>query len=125
RGALEAAGWPADDQAAGGREGSGALRAEEKGPEASRCCQGWRRAQVRVVHGAEWQEGGGSQPYLGARSRGYRGPGHMMMDWVSPRLRGDAAAHSFEAVRGLPCTAGHGRAWQGTGGSRPRWCPIG
>lgn len=26
-------------------------------------------------------------------------PGDMMMDWVSPRLRGDAAAHSLEAVR--------------------------
>jgi len=29
----------------------------------------------------------------------------MMMDWVSPRLRGDAAAHSLEAVR-VPCAAG-------------------
>jgi hypothetical protein len=26
----------------------------------------------------------------------------MMMDWVSPRLRGDAAAHSLEAVRLRP-----------------------
>ena len=29
-------------------------------------------------------------------------PGHVMMDWVSPRLRGDAAAHSLEAVRERP-----------------------
>ena len=55
--------------------------------------------------------GGRGQPALPWRADPrIRGPGHMMMDWVSPRLRGDAAAHSFEAVRGLPCTAGHGRA---------------
>jgi hypothetical protein len=66
---------------------------------------------------AEWQEGGGSQPYLGARTRRPSGSGHMMMDWVSPRLRGDAAAHSFEAVRGLPCTAGHGRSDRGLPGA--------
>ena len=28
-----------------------------------------------------------------------------MIDWVSPRLRGDAAAQSFQAVR-VPCAAG-------------------
>ena len=43
----------------------------------------------------------GSQPYLGARAHRSE-PGHMMMDWVSPRLRGDAAAHSLEAVRLRP-----------------------
>jgi len=33
----------------------------------------------------------------------------MMMDWVSPRLRGDATAHSLEAVRlALPGKAGGG-----------------
>jgi hypothetical protein len=33
-------------------------------------------------------------------------PGDMMMDWVSPRLRRDATAHSLEAVR----VALHGKA---------------
>ena len=32
-------------------------------------------------------------------------PGDMMIDWVSPRLRGDAAAQSLQAVR-VPCAAG-------------------
>ena len=53
-------------------------------------------------------DGGGvasRQPGL-PRSAGIRSlPGDMMMDWVSPRLRGDAAAHSLEAVR-VPCAAG-------------------
>jgi hypothetical protein len=37
------------------------------------------------------------QAYLGPRARA--APGDMMIDWVSSRLRGDAAAQSIEAVR--------------------------
>jgi hypothetical protein len=40
---------------------------------------------------------GGSQAYLGPRARA--APGDMMIDWVSSRLRGDAAAQSIQAVR--------------------------
>jgi hypothetical protein len=39
----------------------------------------------------------GSQAYLGPRARA--APGDMMIDWVSSRLRGDAAAQSIQAVR--------------------------
>jgi hypothetical protein len=51
-------------------------------------------------------------------------PGDMMMDWVFPRLRRDATAHSLEAVR----VALHGKA--GGGGQLPlagagRVIPIG
>ena len=43
-------------------------------------------------------EGGeGSQAYLGPRA--LCAPGDMMIDWVSSRLRGDAAAQSIQAVR--------------------------
>ena len=40
---------------------------------------------------------GDSQAYLGPRARA--APGDMMIDWVSSRLRGDAAAQSIQAVR--------------------------
>ncbi len=48
--------------------------------------------------------GGGAagQPALPRRAGSSSEPGHMMMDWVSPRLRGDAAAHSLEAARERP-----------------------
>ena len=39
----------------------------------------------------------GSQAYLGPRA--LCAPGDMMIDWVSSRLRGDAAAQSIQAVR--------------------------
>ena len=39
----------------------------------------------------------GGQAYLGPRARA--APGDMMIDWVSSRLRGDAAAQSIQAVR--------------------------
>jgi len=39
----------------------------------------------------------GSQAYLGPRARA--APGDMLIDWVSSRLRGDAAAQSIQAVR--------------------------
>ena len=39
----------------------------------------------------------GSQAYLGPRARA--APGDKMIDWVSSRLRGDAAAQSIQAVR--------------------------
>ena len=45
----------------------------------------------------------GSQAYLGPRA--LVAPGDMMIDRVSPRLRGEAAAQSFQAVR-VPCAAG-------------------
>ena len=65
---------------------------------------------------------GGSQAYLGPRARA--APGDMMIDWVSSRLRGDAAAQSIQAVRlALRGRTGSGR--QRTGGSWPRLCPIG
>ena len=50
---------------------------------------------------------GSSQAYLGPRAGAFARsrPGDMMIDWVSPRLRGDAAAHSVQAVR-VPCAAG-------------------
>jgi hypothetical protein len=37
------------------------------------------------------------QAYLGPRARA--APGDMMIDWVSSRLREDAAAQSIQAVR--------------------------
>lgn len=40
---------------------------------------------------------GDSQAYLGPRA--LAAPGDMMIDWVSSRLRGDAAAQSIQAVR--------------------------
>ena len=57
-----------------------------------------------------WHRGcgaGSSQAYLGPRAGAFAcsRPGDMMIDWVSPRLRGDAAAHSVQAVR-VPCAAG-------------------
>jgi len=100
-----------------GQRGPGCyLRAEEQGRGPPGAARGLAACSGSGCSRAEWQEGGGSQPYLGARAPGY-GPGHMMMDWVSPCLQGDAAAHSFEAVRGLPCTAGHGRSDRGLPGA--------
>src|SRR6516225_1280133 len=50
---------------------------------------------------AAWRDGGGrrggSQAYLGPRARA--APGDKMIDWVSSRRRGDAAAQSVQAVR--------------------------
>src|ERR1017187_1125060 len=56
-----------------------------------------------AVTGGDGRGCGGGQPGL-PRCAGYL-PGDMMMDWVSARLRGDAAAQSLEAVR-VPCSAG-------------------
>ena len=42
--------------------------------------------------------GGEGQPGL-PRPAGACAPGDMMIDWVSSRLRGDAAAQSIQAVR--------------------------
>ena len=65
---------------------------------------GWFRAGVGPF---SWDGGdllrcgtgrrGGCQAYLGPRA--CAAPGDMMIDWVSSRLRGDAAARSIQAVR--------------------------
>jgi hypothetical protein len=49
----------------------------------------------------------GSQAYLGPRA--LAAPGDKMIDWASPRLAGDAAAQSIQAVR----LALHGRTGSG------------
>ena len=50
---------------------------------------------------APWRDGGGrrggGQAYLGPRARA--APGDKMIDWVSSRRRGNAAAQSVQAVR--------------------------
>jgi hypothetical protein len=67
--------------------------------------QRFRRAGVGgflAVIGGDLLGGGtgaaeGSQAYLGPRAPA--APGDMMIDWVSSRLRGDAAAQSIQAAR--------------------------
>ncbi len=49
-----------------------------------------------LLHGRTGRRGD-SQAYLGPRARA--APGDMMIDRVSSRLRGDAAAQSIQAVR--------------------------
>ena len=48
----------------------------------------------------------------------------MMIDWVSSRLRGDAAAQSIQAVR-LACAAGPGAADSGLAGAGRGYAPSG
>jgi hypothetical protein len=54
----------------------------------------WRCDRSVMAGGGE----GDSQAYLGPRGVGVC-PGDMMIDWVSPRPAGDAAARSIQAVR--------------------------
>ena len=57
----------------------------------------------------------GSASLTLARGATFWCPGDMMMDWVSPRLRGDAAAQSNQAVRAV--LAGRQRADSGSAGA--------
>jgi hypothetical protein len=79
-----------------GRRGKGAnLRRDRR----FRVC--WRGAFLAGTGGDLLHDGTGaargSQAYLGPRA--LCAPGDMMIDWVSSRLRGDAAAQSIQAVR--------------------------
>jgi hypothetical protein len=64
----------------------------------------------------------GGQAHPGPRALACAGD--IMMDQVSSRLRGDAAARSIQAVR-LALRSRTGSGWQRAGGSWPRLCPIG
>ena len=80
---------------AGGGKG-----ANLRGDRRFRVC--WRGAFLAgdrgdLLHDGTGGQRGGSQAYLGPRARA--APGDMMIDWVSSRLRGDAAAQSIQAVR--------------------------
>ncbi len=114
RGALDGAAVPSDDRAAGARDGCGWVPARwgrANGPPGAREGAAWSGSGWFT---AEWP-GGAGQPALPWRAGPAGGPGHMVTDWMSPRLRGDAAAHSFEAARWL------GPARQGTGGLTGAW----
>jgi hypothetical protein len=79
-----------------GRGGRGANLRED------RRFRGWRGVPFLAGPGGDLLHGEtgaarGSQAYLGPRARA--APGDMMIDWVSSRLRGDAAAQSVQAVR--------------------------